>query len=223
MKITNTNSANLARLTTLSKETKAAKEEKPQETLKREDTFERQKTVSDSVTYSPPKKLTEEQVSEINTQRKEATLKMVEDAVRQGVETQAKQTGIFHNGFEIDTEFANALTEIFGSLEAALPTPATTPEGALADISEGGAYSVEAVSERIMAMATAIAGDDLYLLGEMRYAVTKGFEAAGFDIETGGDMPDITMDTYNHVMAEFDKLESPPEVEAEDLESTDTK
>ncbi len=169
----------------------------------RYDTFVKQGETTESVTYQPPKKLTKEQVDEINRQRVESTIRIMTDAIQNNLKTQAAQVdGVF----EFNTDSADLLTEIFGSVEAAYPTPATTPEGALADISEGGAYSVEAVSERILKMATSIAGDNPELLAELKSAVQEGFVAAGLDLNTGDGMPEITMDTYNHVMAEFDKL-----------------
>ncbi len=178
----------------------------PVEPVSRVDTFEKQAEVSESVTYEPPKKLTQDQVDALSRERLEATLSIVKDTVEGNVNNQASQAVVSHNGYEINADSADFLTEIFGSLENALPTPATTAEGALADISEGGAYSVESVSERIMLMATSIAGEDTDMLALMQEAVTDGFKAAGLDIETGEGMPDITMDTYNAVMEEFAKL-----------------
>ncbi len=179
------------------------------EPVQRVDAFEKEGAVSESVTYEPPKKLTTEQVEEIQRQRMEAMANLVKDTVMQYATNQTGYNTVLHSTFQIDEKSSDLLTEIFGSLEAALPTPATTPEGALADISEGGAYSIEAVSERIMLMATSIAGDNPETLKEMQEAVIKGFEAAGLDTETGDGMPDITMDTYEHVMNEFDVLLNP--------------
>ncbi|HCB93651.1 MAG TPA: hypothetical protein DEP57_07565 [Selenomonas sp.] len=89
-----------------------------------------------------------------------------------------------------------------------LPEVGTTPEEAQAAISEGGNYSVEAVSDRIFNLASAIAGSDPKMLEEMRSAVEKGFEQAGiaFKDATGrDDMPQITKDTHAEIMSRFDK------------------
>ena len=89
-----------------------------------------------------------------------------------------------------------------------LPEVGTTPEEAQAAISEGGNYSVEAVSDRIFNLASAIAGNDPKMLEEMRAAVEKGFEQAGiaFKDATGkSDMPQITKDTHAEIMSRFDK------------------
>ncbi len=181
----------------------------PVEPVQRVDAFEKQGAISESVTYEPPKKLTTEQVEEIQRQRMESLSNMVKDTVMQYATNQTEYNTVMHGAFQIDEKSSDLLIEIFGSLEAALPTPSTTPEGALADISEGGAYSIEAVSERIMLMATSIAGDNKETLKLMQDAVIKGFESAGLDTKTGEGMPQITMDTYTQVMNEFDGLLNP--------------
>ncbi len=202
----NTGFSTLGALNSQSGYVKNSADEEAKSTVKKVDTFEKQGEVSESVTYKPPKKLTPEQIEEINEQRLQSTLSFLSDMVKATTEYQADQATGYANKFEFDSDSADLLTQIFGSVENAYPTPATTPEGALANISEGGSYSIEAVSERIMLMATSIAGDDPEMLAEMREAVMDGFAAAGLNLQTGEGMPDITMDTYNHVMSEFDKL-----------------
>ncbi len=89
-----------------------------------------------------------------------------------------------------------------------LPPVGTTPEEAQEAISEGGAYSVEAVSDRIFGLAEALAGGDSGKLSEMRAAVEEGFRQAGLTFKevTGkDDMPQITHDTYDEIMSRFDK------------------
>ena len=90
----------------------------------------------------------------------------------------------------------------------ALPEVATNPEDAKKAISEGGAWSVDAVSTRIFDLATAIAGNDPERLAEMRAAVEEGFKQAGatWNKVTGQDnMPEISKQTYNEIMSRFDK------------------
>ena len=89
-----------------------------------------------------------------------------------------------------------------------LPPVGTTPEEAQAAISEGGAYSVGAVSDRIFGLAEALAGGDPEKLAQMRAAVDEGFRQAGMvfkDITGKDDMPQITHDTYAEIMSRFDK------------------
>ncbi len=169
---------------------------------KRYDTFKSQGEVSESVTYEPPKRLTQEQVNEIKRQQIESTILMMQQAISKNLEAQAGVTA----EFELSEDSSNLLIDIFGSIDAAYPPPATTPEGAAEAIAAGGAYSVESVSERLLTMATYIAGDDPEMLAEMKEAVMQGFAAAGLNLETGEGMPQITMDTYNHVMEQFDRL-----------------
>lgn len=89
-----------------------------------------------------------------------------------------------------------------------LPEVATNAEDAKKAISEGGAWSVDAVSTRVFDLAVAIAGDDPEKLSQMRAAVEEGFKQAGatWKNATGQDnMPSITKDTYNEIMSRFDK------------------
>lgn len=91
----------------------------------------------------------------------------------------------------------------------ALPDVATTPEEAAKAVADGGDWSVGAVADRIMGMATSIAGDDPKKLEAMRSAVQQGFKQAGIDFKnmTGKkDMPEITGKTYDEIMGRFDKL-----------------
>lgn len=91
----------------------------------------------------------------------------------------------------------------------ALPDVATTPEDAKKAIADGGDWSVNAVADRIMNIATSIAGDDPKKLETLRSAVQAGFKQAGIDFTelTGKkDMPEITGKTYDEVMSRFDKL-----------------
>ena len=65
------------------------------------------------------------------------------------------------------------------------------------------------VADRIMNIATSIAGDDPKKLETLRSAVQAGFKQAGIDFTemTGKkDMPEITGKTYDEVMSRFDKL-----------------
>ena len=99
------------------------------------------------------------------------------------------------NGVEIDTS------------RCAMPEVATNPEDAKAAISEGGDWSVSAVSDRIFGLASAIAGDNPEMLEKMRGAVEEGFKQAGIafkDVFGKSDMPQITKDTYAEIMNRFD-------------------
>ena len=70
-------------------------------------------------------------------------------------------------------------------------------------ISEGGYWSVENTSDRIVEMAKALTGGDPDKIEEMRSAVEKGFKAA--TKTWGKELPDISSNTYDAVMSKFDK------------------
>lgn len=96
-----------------------------------------------------------------------------------------------------------------GADRFALPAVGTTPEEAQAAISEGGAYSVDAVSSRIFDLASAIAGGDPEKLKTMQAAVEEGFKQAGLtwkDSTGQDDMPQITKDTHAEITKRFDEL-----------------
>lgn len=91
----------------------------------------------------------------------------------------------------------------------ALPEVATTPEEAQKAISDGGAYSVQAVADRVFGMASEIANGDPEKLEAMRAAVEEGFKQAGleFNEATGASgLPQICSDTHDEIMTRFDKL-----------------
>lgn len=72
-------------------------------------------------------------------------------------------------------------------------------------IAEGGEFSVDAVATNIMDMAKALSGNDGAYISLLKKAVDMGFsEAAAL---FGGEMPDITKDTYNEIMKRFDEWE----------------
>lgn len=164
-------------------------------------------------TYKPvKKKLTTEEVNALKEEQEKSKADLIKRFINDTINNQNKLLGrSTENGTsELSKESSDLLTKIFGSLENAYPPIATTPDGAQQAISEGGAYSVNAVADRIMTMATAIAGNDPDKLQQMRDAVQKGFEEAGsaFKDATKSDLPQICKDTYTEVMSRFDKLQN---------------
>lgn len=73
---------------------------------------------------------------------------------------------------------------------------------AQAAIAEDGYWGVNAVSDRIVAFAKAVSGNDPSKLAELKAAIDKGFKLAG-DV-FGGELPGICGDTYNAVMSKLD-------------------
>lgn len=69
-------------------------------------------------------------------------------------------------------------------------------------ISEGGYWSVEETSKRIVDFAKALSGGDPGKIESLRDAFKKGFDQAGTD--WGRDLPDISHKTYDATMKLFD-------------------
>ena len=81
--------------------------------------------------------------------------------------------------------------------------PATKAQ-AQADIAEDGYWGVEATSGRIIDFATALTGGDPDKVEEMREAFQKGYAMA--EEKWGGELPEISKQTYDAVMKKFDEL-----------------
>lgn len=81
--------------------------------------------------------------------------------------------------------------------------PATKAQ-AQADIAEDGYWGVEATSSRIVDFATALTGGDPDKIEEMREAFKKGYAMA--EKKWGGELPEISKQTYDAVMKKFDEL-----------------
>ncbi|PRR81614.1 hypothetical protein [Clostridium vincentii] len=163
-------------------------------------------------TYKPvKKKLTLEEVKAIKEEQQNLKADLIKRFISDTISNQNKLLGksTGSNINEMPKETTDLLTKIFGSVEDAYPPLATTQEGAQQAISEGGAYSVTAVADRIMTMAKAIAGDDPDKIQKMRDEVEKGFAQAGLDFSkaTKSDLPQISKDTYTEVMKRFDELQ----------------
>lgn len=85
-----------------------------------------------------------------------------------------------------------------------LKVDAATQAQAQKDISEDGYWGVKQTSDRIIDFATALTGGDPDKIEEMRDAFKKGYKQA--EKTWGGELPDISKQTYDAVMEKFDKL-----------------
>ncbi|MBQ9304033.1 hypothetical protein [Butyrivibrio sp.] len=81
---------------------------------------------------------------------------------------------------------------------------AATKAQAQADIAEDGYWGVNKTSERILDFAKTLAGDDPDKLEKMRDAFEKGYAQA--EKTWGGELPEISKQTYAAVMKGFDEL-----------------
>ena len=88
---------------------------------------------------------------------------------------------------------------------------AATKAQAQQDISEDGYWGVKQTSERILDFAKALAGDDPDKLEQMRSAFEKGYKRA--EKTWGGELPEISKNTFDAVMKGFDQLTGKDQVE----------
>lgn len=100
----------------------------------------------------------------------------------------------------------NMIGKEFDGISASLFEGITiSAEDALAaqeSVSEGGEWSAENVAKNIIDMAKALSGGDPEKIELLKEAVVKGFEAA--EKAWGGEMPEITSNTFDLVMQGFD-------------------
>lgn len=81
---------------------------------------------------------------------------------------------------------------------------AATKLQAQKDISEDGYWGVKQTSGRILDFATALTGGDPDKIEDMRKAFEKGYKQA--EKTWGGELPDISKQTYDAVMKGFDDM-----------------
>lgn len=81
---------------------------------------------------------------------------------------------------------------------------AATKAQAQQDVSEDGYWGVKQTSNRILDFATALTGGDPSKIEDMRKAFEKGYKQA--EKTWGGELPEISKQTYDAVMAGFDKM-----------------
>jgi hypothetical protein len=97
---------------------------------------------------------------------------------------------------------------------------ADTQAQAQKDIAEDGYWGVTQTSDRIVQFATSLAGDDTESLQKMRDAFIKGYEQA--EKTWGGELPDISKQTYDAVLEKLDKLINPSDSSSSSNSSTDS-
>ncbi|SFN03806.1 hypothetical protein SAMN05660284_00344 [Formivibrio citricus] len=89
--------------------------------------------------------------------------------------------------------------------EQKLTVDQKTIDDAKAAISEDGEWGVRKVAERILSFAKFQMNDDPAQLQKIRDAVELGFSQAKEVL--GGELPEISQQTYDTIMAEFDRWE----------------
>lgn len=158
------------------------------EDVVKEDSFTQSNQADDeegAITYTPPKKLSAEQIQAMKDQITQSMLEFAEKLLGKQAEKVNK------------TDFA-ALAQQLGL--------GTTPEEAQKAIAEDGMWGVDAVSTRLVDMAISLTGGDPAKAALMREAIQKGFEQAG--VALGGELPQISQDTYTETMNRLDYWEA---------------
>ncbi len=105
-----------------------------------------------------------------------------------------KQSTVYSNASDIWSFIKSGQYEV---------DPATKAQ-AQADIAEDGYWGVNQTSDRIIQFATALTGGDPDKIDEMREAFKKGYAQA--EKTWGGELPEISKQTYDAVLKKFDDL-----------------
>lgn len=154
-------------------------------------------------TQATTKGLTSEQVDALKADIESSQQTMLNIMIQALQDTNDKLQGWLDDG----TGILNFGGVKIDAARFGMPEVATNPEDAAKAVAEGGDWSVDAVSNRIFDLASAIAGNDPERLQQMRDAVEEGFKQAGLawkDATGQSDMPDITNKTYENLMSKFD-------------------
>lgn len=153
------------------------------------DSFTRQNTVKPADTGIYSKESITKTIEELEDQRTQAFVSMIEKMFQSQSNSEFLSVGDITKNISLNFSKEDI-------------------EAAKESISEGGFYSVDSVSTRIMDMAKALAGDDPSKIAVMRDAVTKGFGQAAKTLHLKeDDMPEITKNTLAEVMKRFDDWE----------------
>ncbi len=143
---------------------------------------------------------------------------MLEESNRKTEEAKALFGKIFSN--QANTSYMAEGTDVLKNIESAIKNYAETgeldfevseevSEQAREDVSEDGYYGVKQTSERILSFAKAISGGDPDKIDLLREAVDEAFG----EVEElfGGELPQLSKDTYDAVMKGFDEWANPVE------------
>lgn len=157
-----------------------------------EDKFEKSDSVAD-VTYKKP----EYKPDENTIARIKAETEQIHSSLREMVKQLLERQGLTFK----DLETAEANGE-----ELKIEIDDETRTKAQEMIDEGGALSIESVSDRLVDFAKAISGGDKSKIGLLRDAIKEGFRQA--EEAFGGTLPEISHKTLARTMEKFDAWEN---------------
>ncbi len=173
------------------------------------DSFEVSSQAQNKSYAKTTKGLSNDEISSLKDQMKSNELNMIRIMI-ESVNKSFKNTlgSVFtKDNKSITTSTGAVLTES----DFAVPAMPTTQADALAAISEGGAWSVDATASRIVNLGVKIANGDTAMLDKMRDAFLKGYEqAAGLwsSSAKSSGLPDICKNTYDEVLKRFDAVKA---------------
>ncbi|MBD5444891.1 MAG: hypothetical protein HDR29_04995 [Lachnospiraceae bacterium] len=151
--------------------------------------------------YEPSKETATSTVKKTYTQNTDLVAKMKADQE----ERQKQLQNIVEQLMTKQGQTFNSANGIWSILAGGkFEVDAATKAQAQKDISEDGYWGVKQTSERILDFATALTGGDPSKIEEMREAFKKGYKQA--EKTWGGELPEISKQTYDAVMAGFDKM-----------------
>ena len=160
------------------------------------------KTTEDTgVVYEPSKEVATDSAKKTYTPDTNLINKLKADAEAR---TQQLRTLVEQLMSKQATTYGNA-NDIWSFLRSGdFTVDAATKAQAQADIAEDGYWGVKQTSDRIVQFATALTGGDPDKIEEMREAFKKGYAQA--EETWGGELPEISKQTYDAVMEKFDQL-----------------
>lgn len=166
-----------------------------------EDKNENKTAEESGVVYEPSKETATSTVKKTYTQNTDLVAKMKADQE----ERQKQLQNIVEQLMTKQGQTFNSANGIWSILAGGkFEVDAATKAQAQKDISEDGYWGVKQTSERILDFATALTGGDPSKIEEMREAFKKGYKQA--EKTWGGELPEISKQTYDAVMKGFDKM-----------------
>lgn len=174
--------------------------EKAAEETKKENTSTSAAEESGAV-YEPSKETAADSVKKTYTQNTDLVAKLKADQQNR----QQQLQNIVEKLMNQQGQAFNSANGIWSILAGGnLKVDAATQAQAQKDIAEDGYWGVKQTSDRIIDFATALTGGDPDKIEEMREAFKKGYKQA--EKTWGGELPEISKQTYDAVMEKFDKL-----------------
>ena len=162
---------------------------------------ENKTTEESGVVYEPSNETATSTVKKTYTQNTDLVAKMKADQE----ERQKQLQNIVEQLMTKQGQTFNSANGIWSILAGGnFEVDAATKAQAEKDIAEDGYWGVKQTSERILDFATALTGGDPDKIEEMREAFKKGYKQA--EKTWGGELPEISKQTYDAVMAGFDKM-----------------